>query len=251
MALRHLWIITAIRGNGDDHVLFVEGNWYANDFTSFTLPGTQTWCIHFIILVGRLQTEEIKWITDCRNAQNRPICCGEHGENSNGTLQKCVWNLWGQWNRLSWWPMKISKHLMTWPDAKFSIPATQTCDYLGGTSPPESNNCILTRSYNWPKTWKLENCTVQTKVLRSIFTQPGNRNTEPFNDHVVPGKLFTANYDMGHERLCIFRSGVGRCATDKSGNNTAWNNGWTFRNGNSVDIEPPLTRSRTGIPLDG
>ncbi len=82
---------------------------------------------------------------------------------------------------------------------------------------------------------KLENATPQTEVLRSIFTQPGNRDTEPFAINTIPGRIYATNYDMGMNDYA-YSDQAWEDLHLTTGVYTAWNEGWTYRN-NGVDIE--------------
>lgn len=249
VALRDIYgrITNAIRGNGDNHILFIEGNWYANDFTGLTPAWDANMVYTFHKYWSDASSEEIKWITDFRNAQNRPIWCGEHGENSNEHFTKIVETYRANGIGFSWWPMKKFQSINDFADAKFPAGYTNLLNYLGGTNPTLNPTTAFNTLMQLAENLKLENCTVQTEVLRSIFTQPGNRNTEPFSDHVVPGKLYTANYDMGMNGYA-YSDQAWEDVRLTTGTSTAWNNGWTFRN-NGVDIEATADPQSNGYTV--
>jgi len=68
---------------------------------------------------------------------------------------------------------------------------------LSGTNPNIDQSTALSILMELADNLKLTNTTPQTEVLRSIFTQPGNRNTEPFATNTIPGRIYATNYDMG------------------------------------------------------
>jgi hypothetical protein len=180
-------------------------------------------------------SQDIKWITDFREAQNRPIWCGEHGENSNDHFTKIVETYKANGIGFSWWPMKKFESVNDFADAKYPSGYTDLLNYLGGSNPSLNPNTAFTTLMQLAENVKLANCKVQTEVLRSIFKQPGNRDTEPFSNNAIPGRIFTPNYDKGMN---------GYAYSDQAWENvrlttniyTAWNNGWVFRN-NGVDLE--------------
>lgn len=106
--LRNIYqrITNAIRNNGDQHIIFIEGNWYSNDYTGLTPAWDENMVYVFHKYWSDASNIDIKWITDFREAQNRPIWCGEHGENSNDHFTKIVETFRENSIGLSWWPMK-------------------------------------------------------------------------------------------------------------------------------------------------
>jgi aryl-phospho-beta-D-glucosidase BglC (GH1 family) len=107
--LRQLYeeLTTAIRQNNDQHILFIEGNSYSNDYTGLTFP----WDAQMVYVFHKYNssadfTSDLQFALDMRTGQNRPIWCGEHGENSNDNFTKMVELLRGQGIGMSWWPMK-------------------------------------------------------------------------------------------------------------------------------------------------
>jgi aryl-phospho-beta-D-glucosidase BglC (GH1 family) len=247
--LRNLYgrITDAIRSTGDSHILFIEGNWYANDFTGLTPAWDTNMVYSFHKYWSNATTEDIKWITDFRDAQNRPIWCGEHGENSNDHFTKIVETFTANGTGFGWWPMKKFESINDFADAKFPVGYTELLNYMGGTNPGLDPAKAFNTLMQLAENVKLANCTIQTEVLRSVFTQSGNRKTEPFSNNQIPGKLFTPNYDKGMN---------GYAYSDQSwedvrlttGIYTAWNNGWVYRN-NGVDLERTFDPGSNGYTV--
>jgi hypothetical protein len=235
--LRKLYgrLTDTIRSNNDNHILFIEGNWYSNDYTGLTPAWDPNMVYVFHKYWSDATSQDIKWITDFREAQNRPIWCGEHGENSNDHFTKIVETYKANGIGFSWWPMKKFESVNDFADAKYPSGYTDLLNYLGGSNPSLNPNTAFTTLMQLAENVKLANCKVQSEVLRSIFKQPGNRDTEPFSNNAIPGRIFTPNYDKGMN---------GYAYSDQAWENvrlttniyTAWNNGWVFRN-NGVDLE--------------
>ena len=236
-ALRDIYgrLTNVIRGNSDNHILFIEGNWYSNDYTGLTPAWDPNMVYVFHKYWSNATSEDIKWITDFRDTQNRPIWCGEHGENSNDHFTKISETFSANGIGFSWWPMKKFQSINDFADAKFPTGYTDLLNYLGGTNPTFSPTTAFNTLMQLAENVKLANCTVQSEVLRSIFTQPGNRNTEAFSNNPIPGKLFTPNYDKGMNGYA-YSDQAWEDVRLTTNNYTAWNNGWVYRN-NGVDIE--------------
>lgn len=247
-ALRNLYdrITDTIRSNADNHILFIEGNWYSNDYTGLTPAWDENMVYVFHKYWSDASTEDVKWITDFRDAQNRPIWCGEHGENSNDHFTRIVETFSEEGIGFSWWPMKKFESINDFADAKFPDGYSEILNYLGGSNPTLHPDVAFDILMQLAENVKLANCTVQTEVLRAIFIQPGNRDTEPFSDNPIPGKLYTPNYDNGMNGYA-YSDQAWENVRLTTGTYTAWNNGWVHRN-NGVDLEAtsdPLSNGHT------
>jgi hypothetical protein len=235
--LRNLYgrITDTIRSANDNHILFIEGNWYANDFTGLTPAWDANMVYTFHKYWSDASAEDIKWITDFRDAYNRPIWCGEHGENGNDHFTKIVEAFSANSIGFSWWPMKKFESINDFADAKFPAGYTDILNYLGGTNPTLNPTTAFNTLMQLAENVKLANCTTRGEVLRSIFIQPGNRNTEAFSNNPIPGKLYTPNYDKGMNGFA-YSDQAWEDVRLTTGTYTAWNNGWVYRNG-GVDIQ--------------
>ncbi len=235
--LRNLYgrLTDTIRTNGDNHILFIEGNWYANDYTGLTPAWDNNMVYVFHKYWSNTNDVDIQWVLDLRNQQNRPIWCGEHGENSNNNFTR-ITELFNRNNiGMSWWPMKKFESINDFADANWPAGYNSILSYLGGTNPNISQTEALSILMQLAENVKLENSTPQTEVLRSIFTQPGNRDTEPFAVNTIPGRIYATNYDMGMNGYA-YSDQAWEDLHLTTGVYTAWNEGWTYRN-NGVDIE--------------
>ncbi len=237
--LRELYedLTRVIRANGDNHILFIEGNSYSNDYTGLTPP----WDPQMVYVFHKYQSSadfasDLQWVLDLRTAQNRPIWCGEHGENSNDNFTKMVELLRGQGIGMSWWPMKKFGSINCLASGTFPPGYEDLLNYLGGSNPnlqPRTARGILTRL---AESVRLANTEPQTEVLRAIFIQPGNRETAPFGPiPTIPGKVYASDYDQGMNGYAYGDTGWEN-VNYTTGEYTAWNERWTYRNG-GVDLE--------------
>ncbi|MGB3006440.1 MAG: cellulase family glycosylhydrolase [Chitinophagaceae bacterium] len=247
--LRNLYgrITDTIRAYGDNHMLFIEGNWYSNDYTGLTPAWDANMVYVFHKYWSNATSQDIKWITDFRTDQNRPIWCGEHGENSNDHFTKTVETFNANGIGLSWWPMKKFESINDFADAKFPAGYTDLLNYFGGTNPTLNPVIAFNTLMQLAENVKLTNCTSQAEVLRSIFIQPGNRNTEAFASTTIPGKLFTPNYDKGMNGYA-YSDQAWEDVRLTTGTYTAWNNGWVYRN-NGVDIQTTADPNSNGYTV--
>ena len=238
--LRELYVslTQAIRANGDNHILFIEGNVYSNDYTGLTPP----WDAQMVYVFHKYSSSadfssDIQFALDMRTGQNRPIWCGEHGENSNDNFTKMVELLRGQGIGMSWWPMKKFDSINCLSKAAFPPGYQDLLNYLGGTNSNLSANTARTTLTQLAESVRLANTQPQTEVIRAIFTQPGNRTTAPYGTTpTIPGTVvYAANYDQGMNGHAYADTGWENVLFT-TGDYTAWNERWTYRNG-GVDIE--------------
>jgi len=236
--LRNLYgrLTDTIRANGDSHILFIEGNWYANDFTNLTPAWDANMVYTFHKYWSNTTNQEIQWMLDIRTAQNRPIWCGEHGENSNTHYTKTAELFKANNIGMSWWPMKKFESINDFADAKWPAGYQDLLNYFGGTNPSLSPSTAINTLNQLAENVKLANCKINDEVLRAIFTQVGNRNTEAFANNSIPGRIYAPNYDKGMNGYA-YSDQAWEDMRISTGTYTSWNNGWTYRN-NGVDVEP-------------
>lgn len=60
-------------------------------------------------------------------------------------------------------------------NAKFPPGYSDLLNYLGGTNPNLNPDIAFNTLIQLAENVKIENCKIQTEVLRSVFVQPGNR----------------------------------------------------------------------------
>ena len=229
-------ITDAIRSNGDKHILFIEGNWYSNDYNGLT----PAWDPQMVYVFHKYWSSaesprEIQWVLDLRAAQNRPIWCGEHGENSNDHFTKMVELLRGEGIGMSWWPMKKFKSINGLVDATFPAGYHDLLDYFGGSKPDLNPTAAFNTLMELADSVRLENCRVQAEVIRSIQNQSGNRDTTPFAQHQIPGRIYAPDYDQGMNGHAYLDTAWENYNLTTS-NYNAWNEGWSYRN-NGVDVQ--------------
>jgi len=237
--LRELYgdLTQTIRANGDQHILFIEGNNYSNNYTGLT-PAWDPQMVYVFHKYGSSAdfNSDLQWVLDLRTAQNRPIWCGEHGENSNDNFTKLAELLRSQGIGMSWWPMKKFESINTLASATFPPGYNDLLNYLGGSNPNLSADAARLTLAQLAESVRLVNTKPQAEVLRAIFRQPGNRETVPFGDIPdLPGTIYASDYDQGMNGHAYLDTGWENVLYT-TGDYTAWNERWTYRNG-GVDIE--------------
>ncbi len=234
--LRSLYgrLTTAIREVDKNHMLVIEGNWFANDFSGLTPGWDNNMCYSFHKYWTVNNTASIQWVLDLRNNTNCPIWLGESGENSNRWFTDCIELM--EKNNIGWsfWPVKksgINNILKVTTNSDYS----DLINYWKGTAAKPSVDKAFQAVMTFANNHKLENCVIQYDVIDAMIRQPQTTETKPFKANTTASTVYAVDYDFG-------RAGV--AYSDKvdanyhltNNNYTAWNTGYAYRN-DGVDIE--------------
>ncbi|MCH1581899.1 MAG: cellulase family glycosylhydrolase [Flavobacteriales bacterium] len=236
-ALRNLYVqcTDSIRAVDPDHIIFIEGNWWANDFSGLTPPWDDQlvysphkyWSIND---VGSMQ-----FATSLRDAHNVPLYLGESGENSNVWFRDAIHLLEDLNIGWAWWPLKKIASI----SAPLSIEKTdgyQTLlDYWSGDAAQPTPEFATEVLMDLTEKLKFEHCVKQLNVVDAMFRQVQSQESIPFDaDQQVPGIVHATDFDMG-----VVGSAYGDIQVANyhvsTGNYTEWNSGWQYRN-DGVDI---------------
>lgn len=101
-----LEITSAIRSVDSNHIIFIEGNQFANDYTGLTPPWDENMAYSFHKYWNPATVETIQKYIDLREKYNVPFWMGESGENNNEWYRAVV-NLLEHNNiGWAWWTIK-------------------------------------------------------------------------------------------------------------------------------------------------
>ncbi|RPH99036.1 MAG: carbohydrate-binding protein, partial [Calditrichaeota bacterium] len=228
-------ITRAIREVDKNHIVFIEGNWFANDFTGLTPPWDDNMVYSFHKYWSYNDQASIQWMLDIRSRHNIPIWCGEAGENSNVWFTDAIKLLEKHNIGWAWWPYKKIQDI----SGPLSIPKSsgydRLLDYWSGTAVKPSADFAYDALMALAVNLKLENCIFQRDVIDAMFRQVQEVATKAFMRHDLPGLVFAVDYDLGSNGYAYADNQYAdyHVSTDVY---TSWNDGWIFRN-DGVDIE--------------
>jgi endoglucanase len=235
--LRALYVTLrdSIRVVDTKHILFIEGNWYASDFSGLIPAFDENMVYAFHRYWDGVTPASVRKYTSLRATAQRPVWLGETGENSNAWFAACV-RLMEQngigWN---WWTHKK----VSTTTSPFSSPIPEACeavfDYWGGSGPVPGAEAAEAALLDLADGLRTERCAFLPDVVDALVRQPSNPAAKPYAEHLLPGLIPAAEYDMG-EPLVAYRDSVSLNQTGSAGG-AAWNTGGTFRN-DGVDLEP-------------
>ena len=220
----------SVRSVDQNHILFIEGNWYANDFSGLTPP----WDSNMVYSPHKYWSEnypaDIQWVIDIRNAWNVPLWFGESGENSNVWFRDAIRLIEDHDIGWAWWPMKKLESISCPMSVTKTVDFQNLLDYWSGGSGQPSASYTISTLNQLTEDLKLENCHYQKDVIDAMFRQVNSNETLPFDSIAeIPGRIFATDFDLGVVGEA-YQDNVVATYQVTTGNYTPWNNGWMYRN---------------------
>jgi hypothetical protein len=162
-------ITSEIRRVDRKHIIFIEGNQFANDYTGLTPPWDNNMVYSFHKYWNPPTVETIQKYLDMREKYNVPFWMGESGENTNDWFKATVNLLETNNIGWSWWTIKkigSESGLMT-----ISTPAgyQKIVDYWAGKGPKPNPEEAKTTLMELTENVKFENCRINNGVLNALF----------------------------------------------------------------------------------
>lgn len=229
--------IKGIREVDQNHLVIIEGNCWGNNYKNMPHPNTfdNNLVMSFHKYWNYNRLEEIQYILDYRDQYNVPVWLGESGENSNTWFTNAIALLEAHQIGWAWWPYKKINSVT----GTVTIPKTEgyqnLLDYWNGNgnqpTPEQATIWLMEQA----EKMKLNNCIIRYDVIDAMFRQAqGDKSAKPFKNHIIPGSIQAADYDLGANGIAYFDTDTAnyRTSTNKS---TGWNNGRNYRN-DGVDI---------------
>lgn len=173
MPLKKLFISLTeeVRKVDKKHIIFIEGNHFANDFTGLVPPWDENMAYSFHKYWNPTTLETIQNYLTLREENDTPLWMGESGENNNDWYKNAVRLFESNNIGWAWWTIKkigSDSGLMnvTRPAGYQSI-----LDYWAGkgTKPAESE--ALATFMELAENMKIQNCKVNYGVLNALFAR--------------------------------------------------------------------------------
>ena len=233
--LRNLYvrITDAIRNEGDNHILFIEGNWFANDFTGLTPPWDNNIVYSPHKYWSPVDQDFLDWLLPLRDTLNVPLFIGETGENSNLWYRDAVKVFEENGVGWAWWPLKRIGAIQPPLSINYNENYNKLVDFWKNDGPEPTKSEAISGLLQLAEDIKLENCFFHRDIIDAMFRQPYSNETIPFSKNFIPGKIYVSNFDMGVMGHAYYDAGSN---ANYGGSFSAWNSGWALRNDN-VDIQ--------------
>ena len=243
--LRNLYIrlTDTIRAVDNNHLLFIEGNWFATDFNGLNPAWDENMAYSFHKYWNGNTQSSIQYLIDLRNSTNRPLWLGETGENSNKWFTDCVELMKTNNIGWAWWPHKKIQSIAG-PLSAYLLPAYQNLiNYWTNGGTPPSVTTAMNALMAQANMLLIENCVYQKDVIDALMRQPSNTTILPFSNNQIPGTIYATNYDLG--KLLYAYNDIDY---ENTGNGGVWNQGYNYRN-DGVDIEACSDFSSNGFDV--
>ncbi|SEK37076.1 cellulase family glycosylhydrolase [Parapedobacter koreensis] len=230
-------VTRAIREVDTNHIIFLEGNGFANNYNGIFPKWDDNLVLSFH-KYGNPNTEaSIQRFLDLREEHDIPLWLGESGENSNTwfteAIELCERNGIG-W---AWWQNKkmgINQPLeIKQPEGYASL-----LDYWSGRGSKPSHEDAQRILNEWLENIKLENNIFHPDVVDAMFRQVYTHGAIPFKENAVRegSVLHAIDFDLGRQRVAYYDTDTASYHYTP-GMDTQGNRGRSYRN-DGVDIQP-------------
>lgn len=228
-------VTDSIRAVDNNHMLFIEGNWFANDFTGLTPP----WDNNMVYSPHKYWSfntpNDLDWILPMRDTYNVPLYFGENGENSNVWFRDAIYLFESNNIGWAWWPMKKIESISCPASVTKNAGYQAIIDYWAGNGPQPTAAAAKAALMQLADDLKFENCRYHKDIPDAMFRQVQSDETKPYRNHTIPGVVFGSDFDMGRDGFAYSDKDVADYHLSTN-NFTAWNNGWVYRN-DGVDLD--------------
>lgn len=228
-------VTRAIREVDTNHIIFLEGNGFANNYNGIFPKWDDNLVLSFHKYGNPNVKESIQRFIDLRDEHNIPLWLGESGENSNTWFTEAIELCEANGIGWAWWQNKkmgINQPL----EIKQPTGYGKLLDYWAGKGEKPSHIEARQTLNEWLENLKLENNIFHRDVVDAMFRQVYAHDAIPYGKNkIASGTVLPAvDFDMG-------RQGVAYYDTDTAsyhytpGMDTQGNRGRSYRN-DGVDI---------------
>ena len=230
----YIEVTNEIRQYDQNHIIFIEGNGYANDFSGLTPP----WDDKMVYSFHKYWSfnDSLDWVTWMRNEYGVPLWMGEGGENSNQWFTEAIKVFEENYIGWAFWPWKKLESI----SAPYAIPTNSNyqslINYFRGESSAPSIENAVSGLMQLAEDSHISNNRFQKDVVDAMIRQVNSNETLPFSgQNTIPGVLYASDYDLGVMNYAYYDSDYATYHINTD-NFQAWNQGWQYRN-DGVDIE--------------
>jgi len=228
-------VTAAIRSADTHHLIFIEGNCWANNFRGLLPAWDGNMAISFHKYWNYNDQASIQGVLDLRATYHIPLWLGESGENSNTWTRDAIDLLQANHIGWAWWPLKKAGGNNP---LEFHLAAgfRQIVAYWGGKGPRPSPDSAFNALMELAASTAASRNTYHKDVIDAMFRQVHSENTLPFSDEWIHAgaRVFAVNYDLGRNGFAYYDKDTGNYKTS-TGHYSAWNKGGFYRN-DGVDI---------------
>ena len=236
VALRALYVrlAEAIRQIDTNHIIFIEGNYYATTFDNLDDFPDDNMVYAFHKYWNATDVGTINYLLDLSTRNNVPLWLGESGENSNPWFFEVTRLAEAHGIGWNWWTHKKIATITSPLSAPFAPGYEDVIGYLNNTAnnPRPSERAASEGLFAMAEGLDLDSCITRPGVLAALLDPDYATLRKPFKEHPIPGIINAVDYDIGHAGATYHDFDLMRV----DGRDGAGNQGYEYRN-DGVDIE--------------
>jgi hypothetical protein len=224
-----------IRSLDQQHLLFIEGNCWANNFNGLFPVWDSNMVVSFHKYWNYNDQGSLNGVLGIRAKYHVPLWLGESGENSNSWYTDAIALMEKNDIGWTWWPLK--KGGMNNPlGFRLNPGFRKIIAYWQGKGPQPSADSVYAALMQLAADANISQNIFHKDVIDAMFRQVNSLETLPFEPTALSRgtRLYAVNYDLGRNGYAYWDldSGNYRVST---GQETQGNKGWAYRN-DGVDI---------------
>jgi endoglucanase len=223
----------SIREIDTNHIVFIEGNWYATDFSNIDPSYDNNIAYSFHKYWNDVTYGSINSYLFLRATWEVPLWMGESGENSNTWFYNST-KLYKD-NNIGWCWWTYKKISTT--NALFSVPLTanyqKVLDYWKSNTNKPTVDFAKAALFEMANNLLTEKCEYKGDMVTALMDSEFGTKAKPFKNLVIPGTINCVDYDLGVNGIAYSDKEFQNIG---SGVQTNWNLGGAYRN-DGVDIE--------------
>lgn len=228
-------ITNAIREVDQNHIIYIEGNCWANNHNGLLPYWDNNTVMSFHKYWNFNDQGSVQNFVNYRNQYDLPLWLGETGENSNVWFRNAIKLMEDNNIGWAWWPMKKVGSVVNPLTVTRNAGYEQLLNYWKNGGQKPSVDFAKAALMELANNLKIENNTFRPDVIDAMFRQVRSDDTKPFKDHHAPGVVHFSDYDFGRYNRAYADQDTATYHVTV-GTYSAWNQGWSYRN-DGVDIQ--------------
>lgn len=228
-------ITEAIRTVDQNHIIFLEGNGWGNNYNGLDKLWDDNLVFSFHKYWNDNNDATIQFALDLRKKYNAPIWLGETGENSNVWFTQLIRLLDKHNIGYAFWPMKKLDNIAGITNVKITTDYQKLLDYWknGGQKPSRAlaEKTLMAIADHY----KFSQVEIKKDVIDALFRQTKEDSSKPFIIHHPNEKILATDYDLGIMGVAYLDNDYINLWVSDPAKRSEWNSGNQLRN-DGVDI---------------
>lgn len=163
-------ITTAIRSVDKNHIIYIEGNGWANNYNGLMPPWDHNMVVSFHKYWNKNDVASIQRFLDIRDQYKIPLWLGESGENNNQWYRDAVQLMERHDIGWAWWPLKKIGTNNPF-EVKMPPDYKKIIQYWRGKGPKPSTDEAHEALMQLAENYKTKNLIIHYDVLKALFAE--------------------------------------------------------------------------------